>query len=436
MPVPGRRFAVAALICLHIAVPACGPRTVAVVAPLEPSAARPAAVHGVADDCAIVPSPGEPIRTVGIAERLDFAHAPRPANDGEHLLFRQLYETLIRVDCHGRAIPGLAASWQLDADGLTWMLTLREGARFDNGDPVTASDVRASWSRDERGDELRPHVGRLVRSVHVVNDRQLSIALRRYQANGPVALAHRDLAIAKRAAGSARPIGTRNLAIRFLEAPDPRDLLDRGVDLLVTRDSTALNYAATLPQFHAIPLAWQRTRLLLTPVPLRNSPAANPEAREQLAVDAVRGEARGAHGPFWWESQDCGVAALSSPARTVLPPRVVYDDADAASRDLAERLVGLQVFQRANGVSREAMAAALRRGTGAGYIVSVFSSPQEPCYELQELMEAAPWLDPQTMIVPLVETRLQAIVRRGAAGVTVEGDGGLHLAGQPLPDPR
>ena len=43
-------------------------------------------------------------------------------------------------------------------------------------------------------------------------------------------------------------------------------------------------------------------------------------------------------------------------------------------------------------------------------------------------MSAAGWLDPAT-IVPLVETRSQAVVRRGRAGLTTEWDGGVLIAG-------
>jgi hypothetical protein len=42
--------------------------------------------------------------------------------------------------------------------------------------------------------------------------------------------------------------------------------------------------------------------------------------------------------------------------------------------------------------------------------------------------DGAPWLDPET-IVPLVDTRLQAIVRRGRSGLTAEWDGGVVVAG-------
>ena len=37
------------------------------------------------------------------------------------------------------------------------------------------------------------------------------------------------------------------------------------------------------------------------------------------------------------------------------------------------------------------------------------------------------WLDPDTM-VPLVDTRLHAVVRRGRSGITTEWDGGLLIA--------
>ena len=49
------------------------------------------------------------------------------------------------------------------------------------------------------------------------------------------------------------------------------------------------------------------------------------------------------------------------------------------------------------------------------------------------MMDGAPWLDPET-IVPLVDTRLRAIARRGRSGVTVDWDGGLLIAA--VNDPR
>jgi hypothetical protein len=443
--------------------------------PSPPTAARPEAD---ADNCALIAEPGEPVSTVALSDRVDPSNAPHPSNDSERLLFRQLYETLVRADCMGRVVPGLAESWRLDGDGRTWIVTLRENARFSDGAPVTAADVRAGWSR-ENG-ELLPHVDRLVQSIVDARDRTLAIRLRSRRVDVPLALAHPDLAIAKYVADSLWPVGTGPWRIapeagarpavatsaitlvgdnvppvRFLIAPgDPRDLLDNGADLLLTRDPEALDYAATLPQFQSVPLAWQRTHVLLTPGRSRSSPLLSDTAREVLAEDAVRGEARGAQGPFWWEMlDDCEVAPAPPRSQTSPTPRIVYDSADAAARDLAERLVGLtrasgpaatafldvflpdrtrRAYQRATGLTGEALALARRLGNDAGYVMSVDSRSLEACRDVQALMDDVRWVDPAT-IVPLVDTRLHAVVRRGRSGATAEWDGGVVIAGWSVP---
>jgi len=43
--------------------------------------------------------------------------------------------------------PSLAESWQASEDGLTWTFTIRNGAKFHNGAPVTAEDVKFSFER-------------------------------------------------------------------------------------------------------------------------------------------------------------------------------------------------------------------------------------------------------------------------------------------------
>lgn len=44
-------------------------------------------------------------------------------------------------------VPGVAERWQVSSDGLTYTFSLREHARWSNGDPVTAQDFIASWRR-------------------------------------------------------------------------------------------------------------------------------------------------------------------------------------------------------------------------------------------------------------------------------------------------
>jgi hypothetical protein len=47
---------------------------------------------------------------------------------------------------------------------------------------------------------------------------------------------------------------------------------------------------------------------------------------------------------------------------------------------------------------------------------------------MQALVDDVGWIHSEAF-VPLVDTRLQAIVRRGRSGVIVDWDGGLLLAG-------
>jgi len=399
--------------------------------------------------CASLSQP-QSIATVALGEPVNPANAPRPTNDSEQLVFRQIYETLVRVDCSEYVRPGLAAAWRRSIDGRTWIVTLRPDARFPDGTPVTAQGVLSLWSRDGVGGDLLPHVNRLVQSIIAVDDETLAILLRSPRVDAPYALAHTDLAVAKPVSGAAWPLGTRSAqvisdrasttittasgaSIRFL-APrgDPRDRLDETVDLMITRDRAALDYAATLPQFQSVPLAWQRTQVLLSPGPAPTSPSLSDDARQTLASDAVRGEARGAVGPFWWQGlPDCEIAPPRAPEPGWRSSgRVVYDATDAAARDLAERLVGLdrRTYQRATGLTGEALALARRRGGDAGYVMSFDSHPLDPCRDLQIVMERTPWLDPGT-IVPLVDTRVRVIMRRDRSGIAREWDGGLLLAG-------
>ena len=214
--------------------------------------------------------------------------------------------------------------------------------------------------------------------------------------------------------------------LRFVLArSDPRDLLDAGADLLLTRDPATLDYAATLQQFQRLPLPWQRTHIFVTSEP---SALLSDDERRALAVDAVRGEARGTQGPLWFETANCRQGAVAGLRAHVPTPRIVYDANDPAARDLAERFVAVarRTFQRAAGLNGEALAKARRDGTDAGYVVSVDSRPLDPCLELEALLDSFPWLR-RTTIVPLVDTRLQAVVRRGRSGLTTTFDGSVLI---------
>jgi peptide/nickel transport system substrate-binding protein len=63
-----------------------------------------------------------------------------------HLL-ELIYEPLVRLDSQLQIVPAIAQSWQFNADGTKLTFKLDPKAKFQNGSPVTAADVKASFER-------------------------------------------------------------------------------------------------------------------------------------------------------------------------------------------------------------------------------------------------------------------------------------------------
>lgn len=61
-------------------------------------------------------------------------------------VIRDLFEGLTNQDAQGKIVPGVAQSWS-SSDNKIWVFTLRNNARWSNGDPVTAQDFVYSWQR-------------------------------------------------------------------------------------------------------------------------------------------------------------------------------------------------------------------------------------------------------------------------------------------------
>ncbi|MFC6643534.1 ABC transporter substrate-binding protein [Sulfitobacter profundi] len=73
---------------------------------------------------------------------------PAKINDyTEYMAAVNLYDAMTTVDATGTVIPQLAKSWDISDDSLTYTFHLKEDAKFQNGDPVTAADVVYSVQR-------------------------------------------------------------------------------------------------------------------------------------------------------------------------------------------------------------------------------------------------------------------------------------------------
>ena len=96
------------------------------------------------------------------------AHVWAVGGDGQ--IFRHTFEGLTEEMGFGVGGAALAESWALDSDNVTWTFNLRKDAKFHNGDPVTAEDVRFSILRlrDSPVGNLKFQV-KHVEDVHVID---------------------------------------------------------------------------------------------------------------------------------------------------------------------------------------------------------------------------------------------------------------------------
>jgi hypothetical protein len=390
---------------------------------------------------------------VALVGSVDSTHAPVPRSDAERLVFRQLYETLVRVDCSGRLTPGLAESWVSSDSGRRWTFTLRRGAQFWDGVPVTARDVLASWRARDTALAGVPWADSLSAAVTIGGEHTLNVRLREADDTLPRRFALPALAVAKLVPGLAWPLGTGKywlntsdgrrvaspafgdslpaIVFRSGSGGDPRDLLDAGTDVLVTDDAAVLGYAGSRDELTSAPLPWERTYVLIRRVDSTAAPLGDFQAG--LARDAVRVEARPAAGAVWWEDRSrCSHTPVAPAGAVSTAPlsRIAYLRGDETARDLANRLVALGAagppsITLAEGMPAQAFAAALRTGAVTGYVVALPTLSLQPCADMRALVNRAPWLDtlPAGHIVPLVDTRRRAIVRRPGLPLATDWDG-------------
>ena len=75
----------------------------------------------------------------------------------EHRIFETLFEGLIVYDPQtADGIPGLAESWEVSEDGMTYTFKLRK-ANWSDGTPITANDVVYSWLRELAPETASPY---------------------------------------------------------------------------------------------------------------------------------------------------------------------------------------------------------------------------------------------------------------------------------------
>ena len=76
--------------------------------------------------------------------------------DGSDVV-RDLFEGLMNQDADGNLVPGVATGYEASEDKKTYTFTLRENAKWSNGDPVTANDFVYAWRRAADPETASPY---------------------------------------------------------------------------------------------------------------------------------------------------------------------------------------------------------------------------------------------------------------------------------------
>ncbi len=88
-----------------------------------------------------------------------------------------VYDTLYAQDAEYRAQPEMVAGHQIDEDFKRWTLTLREGLRFHDGEPVLARDVVASLKRWGTADPAGRALLAVVAEITAPSDRVVVVRM-------------------------------------------------------------------------------------------------------------------------------------------------------------------------------------------------------------------------------------------------------------------
>ncbi len=93
--------------------------------------------------------PAQPTEKRSANQSLVFAQIGLPASLSPEAsasnipIYSLLYDNLVWLDKDGKVLPETAVKWEM-ANPTTWRLTIRKGATFSNGDPVTVDDIEFS----------------------------------------------------------------------------------------------------------------------------------------------------------------------------------------------------------------------------------------------------------------------------------------------------
>jgi oligopeptide transport system substrate-binding protein len=97
----------------------------------------------------VPPAVAETVLRIANLAELESLDPHKATTNSQIHVTRNLFEGLVVLDPKGNVAPGVAESWSVSEDGLSYRFKLRANARWSNGDPLTAGDFVFSFRRVE-----------------------------------------------------------------------------------------------------------------------------------------------------------------------------------------------------------------------------------------------------------------------------------------------
>lgn len=203
----------------------------------------------------------------------------------EAVSFQNLFEGLTRIDRDGRVQPGLARSWTISPDGLTYRFALETSANYHDGTAFDAAHAVFSLNRLIAADSQAPQKARFssIGGVEAIDAATLRIVLNRKDEGLLFNLGRGDAAmVAPESADNNRavPIGTGPFA--FVQ-------WDQGDDIVLARNE---DYWGPHPRLNQVNFVFLADATAAVDAILAGQLEAYPDFPEPAALAPLKADAK------------------------------------------------------------------------------------------------------------------------------------------------
>ncbi len=357
---------------------------------------------------------------------------------------------LVVKDCEGGLHSGAASAWTVQEGGKLWTFDLQQDIELTGGKTLDARVLSTYWQHQTT---LYPEIEQIL----PVGEYTVAIHFSTAHQWFPELLFAPAFTLPSLEEEYAR------LEVVELAGREERDLLEGGVEGMITRDPDVIDYASRRPEWLQLGLAWDKSYVMFVRTDLSSADVtAFPKSiADNLASDVVPGEARAYHPKAWWEGlgqcEDDAGAMFANGVESVKTIRNVrYLSGDPVARGLAERIVALgsgninmpgmdslkaimpgmgksHIRWSAKALSARELSSGIvetNDGFDAAFIVSVSRSADNPCSALRKLKQSMPMVfdglsGKPFPLVPMLDVRPTLLLKKGSANLDIDGSGRL-----------